>query len=66
MVQFKIQLKDEDAARLQSQAEQLGLAVEELASTLLAKSISVPTDEKFDRLSQEVLEKNAELYKRLA
>ena len=66
MVQFQIQLKDEDAARLQSQAEQLGLAVEELASTLLAKSISVPTDEKFDRLSQEVLEKNAELYKHLA
>ena len=66
MVQFQIQLKDEDAARLQSQAEQLGLAVEELACTLLAKSISVPTDEKFDRLSQEVLEKNAELYKRLA
>ena len=66
MVQLQIQLNDEDAARLQSQAEQLGLAVEELASTLLAKSISVPTDEEFDRLSQEILEKNAELYKRLA
>jgi type II secretory pathway component PulK len=66
MVQLQIQLSDEDVARLRSQAEQMGLGVEELASSLLAQSISVPTDEEFNRLSQEVLKKNAELYKRLA
>ena len=66
MVQLQIELSDEDARRLKAQAEQMGVQLETLASSMVAECLAVPSAEEFDRVSAEVLSQYTELYKRLA
>ena len=65
-MELTIHLTEEDAQRLQMQARQLGVDLEELASSLVTEHLSVPADEEFERVAKSVLDRYAELYKRLA
>jgi DNA-binding NtrC family response regulator len=64
-VTLNIELDEQQAQRLQDAAQRLNVPVSELAKAaindLLAKS-----EGDFDRAASRVLEKNTELYKRLA
>lgn len=68
-----LSITDEKALTLQRRAEQLGLSLEQFAQAMLEES-GLPegdefiddTDEKFARAAEYVLNKNAELYRRLA
>ena len=66
MEQFQIQLSEEGAQRLKAQAEQMGVQQEALVSSMVSDCLAVPSDERFDRVSEEVLGQYTELYKKLA
>ena len=65
MVQLQIQLSDEVARRIKSEAEQKGVAPEQLAGDYLSERFAAVSEE-FKQLAEEELEENAELYKRLS
>jgi hypothetical protein len=53
------------AAKLQAEAERLGLSPEELARAAITDLLTTP-DEEFRSTAARVIAKNKELYKRLA
>jgi hypothetical protein len=65
MTTIVIQLPDDQAARLTALAQRLNTSVEDLAAAKLRDLADAP-DEEFQRLMHRVLQKNAQLYRRLA
>jgi hypothetical protein len=64
-MKLAIDLSPAQADRLQERAKSLGLQPEELARAAVADLLATPDDE-FRAAAEVVLEKNAELYRRLA
>ena len=62
---MKVTLPDEQWLRLKEMAKYLGITLEELVQTGLEEVLKQP-DETFKQIADYVLEKNAELYRRLA
>ena len=60
-----INLDDEQTARLEQRARELGVDPHELAKAAVNDLLTRPADE-FDRAARFVLEKNQELYRRLS
>ena len=60
-----LELPDETAAQLKRLAQRLGLPVESLATAGVTELVKRP-DEQFSEIVCNVLEKNRELYRRLA
>lgn len=65
MKTLTIQLSDETADRLEALAEQLGVSLEEVAQLSLDDQIK-RLDREYEEAAEEVLSKNAELYRRLS
>jgi antitoxin FitA len=65
MTTIAIHLSDERASQLRAWAEQVGLAPEEFLRRRVEQLLDRP-DEPFRQAAAHVLEKNAELYRRLA
>jgi len=65
MITIAIPLSDERVAQLRLQAQQAGLAPEEFLRQRVEQLLDRP-DEGFRQAAAYVLEKNAELYRRLA
>lgn len=65
METLEIKLKDQTAARLEAAAERLGLTPEQLLEIIIEEKLA-RLDEDFLAAAQYVLDKNAELYDRLA
>ena len=65
MTTIAIRLPDEEAKRLASVADRLQVTVEQLATAGVLDLLAAP-DDQFNQIVKEVLEKNAELYRRLA
>jgi predicted transcriptional regulator len=62
-----ITLPEAEATRLRALADRLGTSPEELAATAVRQRLDEAQQaEEFDRLAERVVEKNAELYRRLA
>jgi antitoxin FitA len=64
MSSITVPLSDEALARLQETAGQLGVSPEELVRVSIEELLGRP-DEAFERAAEYVLNKNAELYRRL-
>jgi len=60
-----INLNEEQAARLEQRARELGVDARELAKAAVNDLLSRPAED-FDRAAQSVLKKNRELYRRLS
>ncbi len=58
-------LDDEQSARLEERARELGVDARELAKAAINDLLTRPDDD-FDRAANFVLEKNRELYRRLS
>jgi antitoxin FitA len=65
MTTLSISLSDDRQARLRSLAERAGLTVEEYLQRRVEKLLDGP-DDAFNQAARYVLDKNAELYRRLA
>ena len=65
MSAITINLSEERMERLREIASRLGVSPEDLARTSVEELLARP-DEKFEEAARHVLEKNAELYRRLA
>jgi predicted transcriptional regulator len=65
MPKISIQISDEQAKRLSAMAERFNVTVEELAGASV-RELLVKPDERFEEIARRVLEKNDELYRRLA
>lgn len=65
MTQITVQLPAERMARLQERAAQLGVSLEQLVQLSIEELLSQP-DEQFQKAAEYVLQKNAELYRRLS
>lgn len=64
-MKLTIDLSPAQAERLSQEAERLGLAPEELARAAITDLLATP-DEEFKRAADRVVQKNEELYRRLA
>jgi len=64
-MEFLIQLSSAQIERLRLEAERLGLKPEELARAAIVDLLAT-TGEDFNTAAERVLEKNEELYRRLA
>ncbi len=64
-MKLTIELSTAQVERLRQVAGRLGLAPEELARAAIADLLATP-DEEFKRAADRVLQKNEELYRRLA
>ena len=62
---ISLNLDDEQSARLEERARQLGVDAGELAKAAVNDLLTRPSDD-FDRAAKFVLEKNRELYRRLS
>ncbi len=62
---ISIDLDEEQSARPQERARELGVDVNELAKAAVNDLLSRPAED-FDRAARLVLEKNQELYRRLS
>ncbi len=62
---LNLELDDQQIQRLQDAARRLKVSVNDLAKAAINDLLSKP-DQDFERAAKHVLEKNAELYKRLA
>ncbi len=62
---ISLNLDEEQSARLEERARELGVDARELAKAAVNDLLTRPADE-FDSASQFVLEKNRELYRRLS
>lgn len=65
MVSISIELTDDEVARLKERAAALALAPEQLAAAVLRDELNAH-DEDFERLARRIIDKNSELYARLA
>lgn len=65
MVSISIELTDEEAARLRERASSLAVAPEQLAAAVVREGLNEPADD-FEALARSVVDKNRELYSRLA
>lgn len=65
MTTISIQLSDEQLSRLKDCADQEGVSPEEFLRQRV-DGLLTRTDNAFDRAARRVLDKNAELYRRLA
>jgi hypothetical protein len=65
MNKLTLELPEETADQLKRMAERLGTPVESLATASVAELVS-RSDEQFTEVVRRVLEKNQELYRRLA
>ncbi|MEM8560038.1 MAG: DNA-binding protein [Bacteroidota bacterium] len=67
MTMLTIPLTDQDAERLRSLADRLGMDAEQLAvDAVRARLDQSVSDDEFERIAEQVVAKNAELYRRLA
>jgi hypothetical protein len=66
MVNISIELTDEDAARLRARAEALAVRVEELVLAVVRQELDGAGDAEVDALVRGIVEKNKDLYRRLA
>lgn len=70
MTGFTVSFADETAVKLNNLAERLRITPEELIRTSVEDMLASPTDsldkDAFKKATEYVLEKNSELYKRLA
>jgi hypothetical protein len=64
MKTLEIQVPDETASKIEQAAQQRGMSVEELLQASVEEKIE--RDAQFERAVGRVLEKNAELYRRLS
>jgi hypothetical protein len=64
-MKLALDLSSAQAERLRQQADQLGLSPEDLARAAIADLLAHP-DDAFEAVAARVLEKNRDLYKRLA
>ncbi len=64
-MKFAIELSEQQAERLREEADRLGLEAEQLALAAVTDLISAEGSD-FDSAARRVLEKNRELYRRLA
>ncbi len=62
---FSLHLDDEQSARLEERARELGVDARELAKAAVNDLLTRPADD-FDRAAKFVLDKNRELYRRLS
>ncbi len=62
---ISIALSDQRLSRLEEKASELGMTKEELVILSIDDMLRHP-DEEFKRLVEEIMEENAELYRRLA
>jgi len=65
MKTLTIQLSDETTDRLEALADQLGMSLEEIAQISIDDQLK-RLDREYDEAAEEVLSKNAELYRRLS
>jgi hypothetical protein len=65
MNSITIALSDERVSKLQEKATELGMTKEELILLSIDDMLSHP-DEEFKKIVHEIMEENAELYRRLA
>jgi predicted transcriptional regulator len=65
MKTLTIELSDETAGRLESLADQLGMSLEEVAQISIDDQLK-RLGEEYEEAAEEVLPKNAELYRRLS
>jgi len=65
MKTLTIQLSDETTERLEALADQLGMSLEEVAQISIDDQLK-RLDREYDEAAEEVLSKNAELYRRLS
>lgn len=65
MVKITVELTNESLQNLEKLALKLGISIEDLARIRVEDILNKP-DEEFQKIAKYVLEKNAELYKRLA
>lgn len=65
MSSITINLSEEHLSKLKEIASRLGVSVEDLARMSIEELLAQP-EERFERAADYVLEKNAELYRRLA
>lgn len=65
MKTLTIQLSDETADRLEALAEQLGMSLEEVAKVSIDDQLK-RLDREYEDAAEQVLSKNAELYRRLS
>ena len=64
MKTLKIHVPDETASKIEQAAQQRGISVEQLLQASVEEKIQ--RDAQFERAVDRVLEKNAELYRRLS
>jgi predicted transcriptional regulator len=64
-MKVSVELSSADAERLQDEASRLGVTPERLAHAAISDLLARERDD-FDRAARRVLEKNRELYRRLA
>jgi hypothetical protein len=64
-MKLSLQLTDTQAQKLRDQASRLGIAPEQLAQAVLVELLDTPGIE-FRAAAEQVLRRNAELYRRLA
>lgn len=65
IVKLALDLSEAESEALLARAKTLGVAPEDLARAALAEALSSPSDE-FRARAEELLRRNAELYRRLA
>ena len=65
MSSITINLREEQVAKLHEIADRLGVSVEDVARGSIEELLAAP-DERFERAADYVLEKNEDLYRRLA
>lgn len=65
MVSIAIELTDEEAARLRERASAVALTPEQLAAAMVRGDLS-DDDQAFEQLARRIVDKNRELYARLA
>ena len=64
-MRISVDLSQNEAERLETTTERLGIRPEELARVALTDLLSHP-EEDFERITEHVLRKNRELYRRLS
>ena len=64
-MKISVEIADEQASLIRGRAENLGVSPEDLVAAGVTDFLRQP-DETFERVAQRVLEKNRDLYRRLA
>jgi hypothetical protein len=64
-VTFAIEISEAELAQLRQRAKRLGVSAEDLVRQLVAQHLRAPESD-FEELARHILDKNHELYRRLA